>query len=380
MMYYESKEDLKEFFDYIYDLNNQDFPEEFKFLQLNEQDLLKSKKRNSKCNYVNCNERAIGSHSYSRDFLNSITQYDDEIFCLNLDNMYKNMYVNREDFPLNKKHINNAGVEKLFCSKHDNEVFERIENLRSKTDLDTYLHLYGYRFFIFEYYYENMIKKELQPKIYENKSYSKKINKDLQEKYLADKEYIIDSQNNLYNKSNFDEVKKIYDKIFCDNSSPTCKEFSENFILKKFKIKGEINFFANGSMAYKNDDSDINNHLPSVYAVVPDREYQYSYFTIITPKQEEDSMKIVFDKFDKLYYKYIKEDNIEFLKLVMFFILDCSQNIFFVEKFYNRLTKNNDIEKIKKVYYYLTQARLCNDISADLRQIAYEYISKINFI
>ena len=129
-----------------------------------------------------------------------------------------------------------------------------------------------------------MIKKELQPKIYENKSYSKKINKDLQEKYLADKEYIIDSQNNLYNKSNFDEVKKIYDKIFCDNSSPTCKEFSENFILKKFKIKGEINFFANGSMAYKNDDSDINNHLPSVYAVVPDREYQYSYFTIITPK------------------------------------------------------------------------------------------------
>ena len=66
---------------------------------------LKVKKRNSKCNYVNCNERAIGSHSYSRDFLNSITQYDDEIFCLNLDNMYKNMYVNREDFPLNKKHI-----------------------------------------------------------------------------------------------------------------------------------------------------------------------------------------------------------------------------------------------------------------------------------
>lgn len=45
MMYYESKEDLKEFFDYIYDLNNQDFPEEFKFLQLNEQDLLKSKKK-----------------------------------------------------------------------------------------------------------------------------------------------------------------------------------------------------------------------------------------------------------------------------------------------------------------------------------------------
>lgn len=31
-MYYDSKEDLKEFFDYIYELNNQDFPEEFKFL------------------------------------------------------------------------------------------------------------------------------------------------------------------------------------------------------------------------------------------------------------------------------------------------------------------------------------------------------------
>ena len=72
-------------------------------------------------------------------------------------------------------------MENLFCSKHDNEVFERIENLRFKTDLDTYLYLYGYRFFIFEYYHENMIKKELRPKIYENKSYSKKINKDLQE-------------------------------------------------------------------------------------------------------------------------------------------------------------------------------------------------------
>ncbi|RVU55764.1 hypothetical protein [Anaerosphaera multitolerans] len=374
------KNEIKKLFDSIYDLNNQDFPEEFKFLQLNEQDLLKSKKRNSKCNYVNCNERAIGSHSYSRDFLNSITQYDDEIFCLNLDNMYRNMYINREDFPLNKKHINNAGVENLFCSKHDNEVFERIENLRFKTDLDTYLYLYGYRFFIFEYYHENMTKKELQPKIYENKSYSKQINKELQEKYLSDKEYIIDSLDNLYNKSNFDEVKKIYDKIFCDNSLPTCKEFSENFILKKFKLKGEINFFANGSMAYKNDDSDINSHLPSVYAIVPDREYQYSYFTIITPKQEEDSMKIVFDEFDKLYHKYIKEDNKEFLKCVMLFILDCSQNIFFVEKFYNRLTKNNDIDNIKKVYYYLAQARLFNDISADLKQIAYEYISKINFI
>ena len=86
-------------------------------------------------------------------------------------------------------------------------------------------------------------------------------------------------------------------------------------------------------MAYKNDDSDINSHLPSIYAIVPDREYKYSYFTIITPKQEEDSMKIVFDEFDKLYNKYIKEDNKEFLKDVMFFILDCSQNIFFVKKF-----------------------------------------------
>lgn len=374
------KNEIKKLFDSIYDLNNQDFPEEFKFLQLNEQDLLKSKKRNSKCNYVHCNERAIGSHSYSRDFLNSITQYDDEIFCLNLDNMYRNMYINREYFPLNKKHINNAGVENLFCSKHDNEVFERIENLRFKTDLDTYLHLYGYRFFIFEYYQENMTKKELQPKIYENKSYSKQINKELQEKYLSDKEYTIDFLDNLYNKSNFDKVKEVYDKIFCDNSSPTCKEFSENFILKKFKLKGEINFFANGSMAYKNDYSDINSHLPSVYAIVPDREYKYSYFTIITPRQEENSMKIVFDEFDKLYHKYIKEDNKEFLKYVMLFILDCSQNIFFVEKFYKRLTNNNDIDNFKKVYYYLAQARLCNDISVYLRQIAYEYISKINFI
>lgn len=380
MRFYESKEEIKKIFDNKYDLINKDFPEEFKFLQLNEQDLFKSKKRNSKCNYVNCNERAIGSHSYSRDFLNSITQYDDEIFCLNLNNMYRNRYINRDDFPLNKKHINNAGVENLFCAKHDNKVFERIENLRFETDLDTYLHLYGYRFFIFEYYYEDMIKKESQPKIYQNKSYSKQINKELQEKYLSNKEYTKDYLNNLYNISNFERVKKIYDKIFCDNSSPTYKEFSENFILKKFKLKGENNFFANGSMAYKNDDSDINSHLPSVYAIVPDIEYKYSYFTIITPKQEEESMKEVFDVFNNLYYKYINEDNKEFLKYVMFFILDCSQNMFFVKNFYDSLTKNNDIDKIKKVYYYLTQARLCNHISVYLRQIAYDYICKISFV
>lgn len=372
------KNEIKKLFDSIYDLNNQDFPEEFKFLQLNEQDLLKSKKRNSKCNYINCNERAIGSHSYSRDFLNFISQYDDKIFCLNLDKMHRNMYINREDFPLNKKHINNAGVENLFCSKHDNKVFERIENLRFKTDLDTYLHLYGYRFFIFEYYYEDMIKKEFQHKIYENKSYSKKIDKNLEEKYLSDKEYNIDYLNNLYNKSNFDKVKKIYDKIFCDNSSPTYKEFSENFILKKFKLKGEINFFANGSMAYKNDDSDINSHLPSVYAIVPDIEYKYSYFIIITPNQEEESMKKVFDEFNNLYNEYINEDNKDFLRCVMFFILDCSQNMFFGEKFYNRLRKNKDIAKIKKAYYYLTLARLCNYISVYLRQIAYDYICEIS--
>lgn len=39
------KNEIKKLFDSIYDLNNQDFPEEFKFLQLNEQDLLKSKKK-----------------------------------------------------------------------------------------------------------------------------------------------------------------------------------------------------------------------------------------------------------------------------------------------------------------------------------------------
>ena len=102
---------------------------------------------------------------------------------MDLEKIYNSKHEKAFSFIISEKHINKVFTAELFCKEHDCNVFKRIEKLRDSTMLEDYLYLYAYRLFIFDYYFEYLIKVKDNSKIFRDKSFGIKITSEEEEEY-----------------------------------------------------------------------------------------------------------------------------------------------------------------------------------------------------
>lgn len=116
-----------------------------------------SKKTNHKCLYPECNEDAILSHSISKSTLKNI-EYDNHLVFqkfnraeFTLKDFIKPEKINMR---LQKISTKQASTFKGFCEKHDNNIFENIDNNGITTLRDVFLQFY--RTACKKYFFNNM--------------------------------------------------------------------------------------------------------------------------------------------------------------------------------------------------------------------------------
>lgn len=347
---------------------------------LNNREMWKNLNNNNECCYWNCAQHAIKSHIYSKEFLKKISNKDNNLYIMDLEKIYNSKHEKAFSFIISEKHINKVFTAELFCEDHDCNVFKRIEKLRVSTRLEDYLYLYAYRLFIFDYYFEYLIKVKDNSKIFSNKSFGIKITSKEKEEHKIN-QIVNQSLNNLlYNFTNFEKLKNIFDIVFKEKSEPNFGDFNKYFDMKYYKLNCKIDFLASGVTAFANNGLNINDHIPSIYALVPDQSYEFLYFIIVTPKIEIDQMNFMLNFFDTEYKKYINQKESNFMEFVLFTLLDCSQNFIFTEEFYDEVTKNNDFEKIENAYWELLLARGDTAKSYNHREKALSEINSLKYL
>ena len=345
-----------------------------KFLELNEKDYIKKLYSNSLCNYCECHEKAINSHTYPHAFLKKFSN-NEELQSICIDKIAIERYAAEYTYFIDKSFPKQAGVAPLFCNSHDTTVFKRIENSSDDVDLDTYLYLFLYRAFIYDYTIEGMIKSpSSEREINQKGSYSKKINKEIEGKYLTENYITKKILDISYNYDIYQDVKFKFDKIFTECDRPEKKDFEEYFKIYYYKLKSMPKFLGTGSMYIQYDES---KHLPSIYGIVPDKKGKNYYYAILVPNSEVKTMEKLIELTQTEYEKYDKGQDNSFLTIVLFQILDSSQNMIFNNESI-RLMDEKEIVFLDKMYHHLTLSRslFCKLKMCDIRNYVYKQISK----
>ena len=351
-----------------------------KFISLNEKDYYMENKSYCKCHYPGCKNEAIGSHTYPRAFLKKISN-DNKVYAINIKSFLASSYYKTNNFMLwEETNINASGVQPLFCSTHDTEIFKRIESPRYTVNLETYLYLFLYRLYIFDFLLESEVyEPRVEREINRTKDYAKKITNESAIKYLSVQNIskrIIQSDGNYSDKI---KLKEIFDGVFYNNAMPTDKDFNKYFILKYYDLEGLPDFFASGNQTFSNKNSELNNMLPSICAIVPDKDMKTAYFCILTPKESQNSIHEVCKDLDKAYAK--KEEK-EFKKYVEFILLEASQNIIITKELYRKLESNGGYKKLEKIFFALLMDQLPIRWfeSRDIRLYAIKLLNEIELI
>lgn len=347
------------------------------FLKLNEIDYYDKNKTGTLCHYPGCRNVAIGSHTYPKSFLKRIAN-GNKVFATDIKHVVGSIYEEGFSDLVKEANIRHSGVQPLFCSEHDTNLFKIIELQNFNGDLETYLCLFLYRLYIYDFQLESEVHEpKVKRKINNDKAYSKKITKEDEAKYLA--EQALSSRLISYNASfpNSYALKKKFDDIFLKNESPRSTDFYEYFILEYYDLGFLPEFFASGTMFFTNDLIREKNPLQSVYAIIPDKNLNTAYFCVLIPNESRESMNQVINNLNTEYEKQYKGT---FFKLVEFLILDATQNIIMTESLYNRLSRNN-IE-LTKICASLILARLpiLSIESEWFRKYAYCLLNKINLL
>ena len=351
-----------------------------KFISLNEKDYYMENKSYCKCHYPGCKNEAIGSHTYPKAFLKKVSK-DNKVYAINIKSFLASIYYKTSNFMLwEETNINASGVQPLFCSKHDTEIFKRIESPKYTVNLETYLYLFLYRLYIFDFlleseFYEPRVERDIN----RTRDYAKKITNEAEIKYLSVQNIskrIIQSNGNYPDKI---KLKEIFDEVFYKNEMPSDKDFNKSFILKYYDLQGLPDFFAGGSLKFSNRNSELNNILPSICAIVPDKDMKTAYFCILTQKESQSSIVEVCKDLDKAYAKKEKK---EFKKYVEFILLEASQNIIITKELYRKLESNGDYNKLEKIFFALLMDQLpirCFE-SQDIRSYAIKLLNGIELI
>lgn len=322
-----------------------------KFLGLNEMDYYNSlMANNSICSYKNCCKNAIKSHTYPKSFLEKKFKTE-SIYATNLKKAVMAAWTRENQQLTYKSDHKNAGVAPLFCQFHDTDIFSRIENNNEDIDLKTYLSLFLYRAFIYDYVIERSFHKpSKERKVFKNKNYSNMIGKTIGENYLAINniaETLIREQDPF---EIYEKIKYKYDSIFKNDDKPIYSDFNKNFTLYYYEIREDIGLLSTRTMYFSFDNKV---HLPSTFGLIPDKDSTKYYFAYIVPNEEVEHIKEVADELNKEYEKYKLGQKNEFIVKVMFLLIDASQNIIMEERIY----ESEDFERLDKINYFLLSAR-----------------------
>ena len=122
---------------------------------------------------------------------------------------------------------------------------------------------------------------------------------------------------------------------------------------------------------------DESKHLPSIYGIVPDKKGENYYYAILVPNSEVKTMEKLIELTQTEYEKYDKGQDNSFLTIVLFQILDSSQNMIFNNESI-RLMDEKEIVFLDKMYHHLTLSRslFCKLKMCDIRNYVYKQISK----
>lgn len=110
--------------------------------------LMNPRKDNSEiCMFSDCNESCIKSHSISRNVLKHIADNQEVIMPIidpcNLGNNFNELEkTDKPNIEFKRKNIASAGTFRGFCEKHDNAIFQALDDYGIKTQRDIFLQLY----------------------------------------------------------------------------------------------------------------------------------------------------------------------------------------------------------------------------------------------
>lgn len=116
------------------------------------------KKHGEKCMFYDCNEDCIKSHSISESVLSKLSDNNEVIFpeidpC-NIGNNYHDLEnTSKPNVKFKRTQVASAGTYKGFCKKHDNDIFETLDNYGITTQRDIFLQLYRT---VCKYYFTNL--------------------------------------------------------------------------------------------------------------------------------------------------------------------------------------------------------------------------------
>ncbi|MGU8717347.1 hypothetical protein ACV3RB_13405 [Clostridium perfringens] len=347
-----------------------------KFLGLIEYFRYKKYLNKAKCNFCKCNYSSIKSHSYPKSFLKKISK-NKEIFCIDIRKAIASILDNDfEDF-ITKSSVKESGVLPLFCNEHDTKVFSRIENLNKNIDIETYLFLYSYRFFIYDYFIDKYVRKSIDSKHELDRDLVTQVTPDDLESYIQRMNLTTELFNKDYDKERLAEVKDKFDNIFSNSLEPSYKDFKELFTIKYYNLRITDDFFASGIMYYKLDKfEDIKEPMVSIFSLIPNNLDDTFYFTIVIPNEELDNISPLVNFLDNEYKKYLQKDENCFLDCVVFNLLDASQNIFMTKDCYSRV----DIKELRYIYTLLVFARIDRLNSRMYKDLAFNKIKKLGLI
>lgn len=349
------------------------------FLMLNEIDYYQENKAGTLCHYPNCGEKAINSHTYPKSFLRKISK-GNKVYATDIKDIVGNSYDNGVSDFVKGVHIKYSGVQPLFCSKHDTDLFKTIELKNYNTDLETYLCLFLYRSYIYDYQLESEVHNpSVDRKINIDKAYSKKISKEDENRYLFEQKLSIKliSENATYYNTNV--LKNKFDAIFLEKELPNFNDFSQYFELKYYDLGFLPDFFASGSMYFSSNPTGKDKPLQSIYAIVPDKSLNTAYFCILVPNDSIGEMKTIFETLDK---EYSKSDRSIFFNIIEFLLLDASQNIIMTESLYNNLQIDNKYQILIKICISLVFSRLNISVipSKSFRNYSYSLLETLKLI
>ena len=84
-------------------------------------------------------------------------------------------------------------------------------------------------------------------------------------------------------------LKLKFERIFDRNESPNYSDFEKEFKLEFFDLRFQSKAFISGTMYF--NSTQINPTVPSIFGLIPGKDFNTTYFAILIPKESENEMK-----------------------------------------------------------------------------------------
>jgi hypothetical protein len=300
---------------------------------------LLNKKTDHKCLYPNCNNDAILSHSISKSTLKNISK-DNYVIFQKFNRAEFTLHDFLEPSKINMKlkdiNISSASTFKGFCRKHDNDIFESIDNKGIITLRDIYLQLY--RTSAKQYFLNNMTRKA-ELKIFQKEYYT---NEEFEQKKTINLENIVLFLNDLL--TDFPELEQQFS--LQNNEVLWLKPFSKNVPLRDIQI-----MFKKLSVKYPIA-------LESSYTLVINQEY-HSNITILLPTEKETLLFVLCHKDDITQYTPHFQSELKILNFIESLIMTDSE--FYLDPIEYEIWNQEKIKNIEQDLYFLNERKFLQE-------------------